>query len=411
MKCFFLMSVATALVLTCGQAALAEEYLLSDQDRILLRAGKWNTADQVFEPWDGISGEYTVSPSGKLAISLIGQVNAAGRSTEDIADEIALAFQKQIGLPDRPSVSIEIVAYKPIYLAGSVNSPGSYGYQFGMTVEQAVAMAGGPPRLTGETWSNVTTALRLQGDIQRFSQRLEELGAQQERIDAELAAYSDPGQVDTTRPVVPGQGAAAELEADILDVNLQSVTTQKVSNKELQEVLTKKIKSLDDEIVLRHKQITEASAELDDVTSLKEKGLAVNARVTSLLTQLNDLEAKRIQLEIAKLTAEQQLNLARREEFTLVDDAKLRLLAEKKATQTEINELRILLDTTAVQYREFTAWSAAQGENSGLPKPRYMVTRFAEQNAVVLELQPTDRLVPGDTLTVVIDSVTPVPQN
>ena len=104
----------------------AEEYLLGDQDRVFLRAGRWNTEKQLFEYWDGISGEYTVSPDGMLSISLIGDVRATGRSTAEIADEIALSFQREIGLPARPSVSLEIAAYKPIYVGGAVNAPGAY---------------------------------------------------------------------------------------------------------------------------------------------------------------------------------------------------------------------------------------------------------------------------------------------
>lgn len=42
-----------------------------------------------------------------------------------------------------PSVSVEVMNYRPFYIFGEVNSPGSYPYVNGMTVVNAVAMAGG----------------------------------------------------------------------------------------------------------------------------------------------------------------------------------------------------------------------------------------------------------------------------
>ena len=42
-----------------------------------------------------------------------------------------------------PSVAVEVIAYRPIYVLGEVNKPGQYAYQPGMTVVTAVAVAGG----------------------------------------------------------------------------------------------------------------------------------------------------------------------------------------------------------------------------------------------------------------------------
>ena len=42
-----------------------------------------------------------------------------------------------------PSVSVEVIAYRPIFVLGEVNKPGQYPYQPGMTVVTAAAVAGG----------------------------------------------------------------------------------------------------------------------------------------------------------------------------------------------------------------------------------------------------------------------------
>lgn len=42
-----------------------------------------------------------------------------------------------------PSVAVELIAYRPIYVLGEVNNPGQYAYQPGMTVVTTVAVADG----------------------------------------------------------------------------------------------------------------------------------------------------------------------------------------------------------------------------------------------------------------------------
>jgi len=42
-----------------------------------------------------------------------------------------------------PRVSVQVLNYRPFYIIGEVNSPGSYAYVSGMTVLEAVAIAGG----------------------------------------------------------------------------------------------------------------------------------------------------------------------------------------------------------------------------------------------------------------------------
>ena len=54
-----------------------------------------------------------------------------------------MLFRSRGNLVRNPSVAVEIIAYRPIYVLGEVNKPGQYPYQPGMTVVTAVAVAGG----------------------------------------------------------------------------------------------------------------------------------------------------------------------------------------------------------------------------------------------------------------------------
>ena len=42
-----------------------------------------------------------------------------------------------------PSVNVSVKEFRPFYIGGEVDSPGSYPYQPGLTLERAIALAGG----------------------------------------------------------------------------------------------------------------------------------------------------------------------------------------------------------------------------------------------------------------------------
>jgi polysaccharide export outer membrane protein len=91
---------------------------------------------------DPLTGEFRVSEQGTVALPLAGGVKAAGRTPHELEAAIAATLKKGDMLK-RPSVSVEVTTYRPIYVLGEVNKPGQYPYQPGMTVISAAAVAGG----------------------------------------------------------------------------------------------------------------------------------------------------------------------------------------------------------------------------------------------------------------------------
>ena len=88
-----------------------------------------------------LSGDYQVDGLGKLAFPLIGQVQAGGLTASGLQAKLSAALS-----PDyvkNPSVSVEILSYRPFYIVGEVRTPGSYPYVAGMSVINGVALAGG----------------------------------------------------------------------------------------------------------------------------------------------------------------------------------------------------------------------------------------------------------------------------
>jgi polysaccharide export outer membrane protein len=91
---------------------------------------------------DSLTAEFRVSDSGTIALPLVGVVHAAGLSPDALAAHVSKALV-DANLLRTPSVSAEVIVYRPIFVLGEVSKPGQYPYQPGMTVVTAAAVAGG----------------------------------------------------------------------------------------------------------------------------------------------------------------------------------------------------------------------------------------------------------------------------
>jgi polysaccharide export outer membrane protein len=91
---------------------------------------------------EDLSGEFTLDGDGYFALPLVGEVLGGGRSARELENEIEGALKSGGYLVD-PQVSIQVLNYRPFYIIGEVNNPGSFEYVNGMTVINAVALAGG----------------------------------------------------------------------------------------------------------------------------------------------------------------------------------------------------------------------------------------------------------------------------
>ena len=90
---------------------------------------------------DGLSNSYIIDASGRITIPLIGTVSARGCTTGQLARVIADRLRN--GYVREPHVAIEVETYRPFFILGEVLAPGQYPYVPNMTVETAVAIAGG----------------------------------------------------------------------------------------------------------------------------------------------------------------------------------------------------------------------------------------------------------------------------
>lgn len=89
-----------------------------------------------------LTKQVVVRPDGKISFPLIGEIQAAGRTVEDLRKEIIEKLSEFISDPVVTVMVIGINSYK-IYVIGKVNKPGAYTVGRSVNVMQALSMAGG----------------------------------------------------------------------------------------------------------------------------------------------------------------------------------------------------------------------------------------------------------------------------
>lgn len=88
-----------------------------------------------------LSGEYEVDGMGRLALPLIQEVIADGLTLRKLEQVITDKLKPDFLI--NPKVSVDVLNYRPFYIIGEVKKPGSYAYVNGMTIVNAIAIAGG----------------------------------------------------------------------------------------------------------------------------------------------------------------------------------------------------------------------------------------------------------------------------
>lgn len=85
--------------------------------------------------------ETELRANGTINYPLVGQIDAGGMSITQLENAIANGLKGDYLI--NPEVRIRVVNYRPFYVYGEVKKPGGYPFVPGMTIEKAIATAGG----------------------------------------------------------------------------------------------------------------------------------------------------------------------------------------------------------------------------------------------------------------------------
>lgn len=128
---FFFVACGNAPIKT-PKAVAESDYLLGSED--IIEVSVWKEAD--------LTKVLIIRPDGKISFPLIGDIQAAGLTTEELRENIRQALAEYIdGVT--VSVTVQQINSLKIFIQGEVTQPGVYELKSNFTVLQAISLAGG----------------------------------------------------------------------------------------------------------------------------------------------------------------------------------------------------------------------------------------------------------------------------
>jgi exopolysaccharide production protein ExoF len=391
-------SLGFGLMLCLSQASAAADaaYRLGPQDKIRVKVTEWrpNTGD-VYE-WSALSGDFIISATGTASIPIIGSVQAGGLTTSELGQRLSEQLKKVAGLVSSPSAAIDIIQYRPFYVDGIVERPGEYAFRPGMSVIQAISIAGGIYRPESTLARMQRETIIAQGDIrfnetQRFALLLRRDRLLSEARDAEKVTFSDEvlKYPDTQ---VARQGM--DEEQALFASRRTTIRTQLDQFEQSKSLLQDELKTLASKSVTQQRQYDLVRKELDNINSLIDKKLAVQPRQLSVEQNLAQIESQNLDLILATQRAKQEISRIDRLKTEQLNQRQTEISKELRETQVTLRQATDRIRSLQLLTQEFALGglqddSEQSGDTSRLrftilrPGPDGLESMPAEQNDAV----------------------------
>ncbi|KMT64458.1 polysaccharide biosynthesis/export family protein [Catenovulum maritimum] len=127
--------------------AAQNDYILGTGDAIQILV--YDEPDLTFQTHIGKDGDIT--------FPFLGEIKISGKTTRQVQNIITEGLRGDY--LTHPSVQVSVVDYRPFYIHGEVRKPGAYPYKPGLTIDQAIALAGGMTERASEQKIFVKTAV------------------------------------------------------------------------------------------------------------------------------------------------------------------------------------------------------------------------------------------------------------
>jgi polysaccharide export outer membrane protein len=383
-----------------------------------------------------------IDVDGNIAFPVIGQIKATGSSAEELIDQIAKLLAKGPSLSPSADpqnhfndfaqntsrvqitakeVMISVIEYCPVYLNGAVVRPGPQPFRPGLTVRQALSLAGGTGISTGpgaDAGDSRAHYSRLWLDYAREQARIWRLEAERKYLDerndqsnqasTNTATQETSGSVSSLKLVLDKIPLSKDVLSQIIAGESDQLFLTKAEYAKEQDYLTAELAEVDKQLdALTKQQANEQHGseqdahEIDLVNSLYGAKLVTLDRVTALRHEALSTSVQ--QTQTGNLIAQTQ-----RERETLGDQMR-RLGGDRRvAIAKELEDANVDLARTRTDLQGLDATVSPVGEQ-GAAGANVQISVFRKSNSASKGLAATEdtTLLPGDVVQVGVSGSLP----
>lgn len=404
-------SVSVRAEVRAAAPASTTTYVLGPMDKVRIRVYQWRASKDEIIEWPALREEFTVGADGSLSLPLIGTTSTLGLTTADLARLIGERLKDRLKLLDPPDTAVEVVQYRPFFVVGDVEKPGEYPYRPGMSVLQAVALAGGLKRTQDAQLMRLDReAIAAEGEIRIIRTEIDALLARRARYEAELGAAADitfpPELLEKSSD--PAISLLLDQERLIFNTRKTGIASQLSVLEQLKSYLRTELSSLAGQIVTQQKQIDLVRSELGTLRELEAKGLAAAPRLLQLRRLEAQLESERLRLTTADAKAQQEISKTDIAIIDLRNKLTNEVAGDLRQTQARLQELSSKAETSAQLLYESRVIAPQlldrQAAGTKPRKPTFKIVRTRDGYGTEVAAGEATAVEPGDTLSVQLKS-------
>ncbi|WP_170311881.1 polysaccharide biosynthesis/export family protein [Sulfitobacter sabulilitoris] len=392
------MLVATLGAAMPASAATLDAYLINVGDELELDILDDNDPPQRF----------TVGRDGAVQLPFIGGLEVVSNTVSDARRMIQAAYVDREIFVD-PLIELSIASFRPISVLGDVRTPGNYDYQPFMTAEQAVGMAGGPSISANNEEARVLERRSLEGSLNTIEFDLALLAAQFARAQAQLKGNDSAVWTDVPQTIRPGIDRELfdehRIEEDrIIALEAQDATTRRKLLTDAVSESENRISLLEQQEVVLTEVLTITRGEVTRVRTLADRGLIPKNEVTTTELRASQADNQLLQLREERSAARVQLAELSGRLSQFDAEREKQLLTEQQRFLSEIKKALSTRASLQDRMRLLQQWmNAASGLQTELLL-QYQVRRRDGAGISTLTITPSDELLPGDLLVIVVKS-------
>jgi polysaccharide biosynthesis/export protein len=389
-------------------------YRLGPQDKVRVKVYEWRPSrDEIFE-WSALNDEFTVGAAGTLSLPLVGEIAASGVAPAELAARIANTLQHTMGLGRRPNASVEVIEFRPFYIVGEVDRPGAFPYRPGLTVLQALSIAGGLRRTTDYGLLRIERdAILARGEADVSHRQINNLFAQRARLEAELnetETINFPAVLTAQRDNAL-IAAMLRQEQQIFETQRQGFKNQLQALEQLKGHFEREVGQLNAQMATEDRQMELAKKELEGVSMLANRGLASAPRQLSLERMVAQIEGERLRVGTSLLRTQQEIAKTEISILELRNKRKNEAASKLRDTQSQLDGLARKMETS--EQLVYEAEITAPQLLSRLVRPRrvepvYTILRQSYSGTVELLGSEVTAVEPGDTIKVDLPAPTDI---
>lgn len=346
-----------------------------------------------------------IADDGTIQAPYLGSVPVAGLSIDDARERLKARYVEQ-KIFVAPQIGLSVATYRPIFVIGDVKTPGGYPFQPDLTVEKAIALAGGRV-LAAQSEDPVMARSRLRGELAKIDASIIREALAVARLTAQLddretirqddipehaRAYLEGSVADTMRKV-----EQRLLETDRGGFEAQkAVLLEGVAEAERGQKLLKELEAKIDQ------SIELSRAELDRGRILQQRGIKTLTDISNLERQLNTAEARQLQVMSDASDGRRELGALKQQLTGLEQGRRVQALTDLQARNAELAGSIAARNTYEEQLMLTMALPTAKLHDAKEAALEFSIRRGGRDGVRNLIVEPSSPIEPGDVVAVSI---------